>query len=203
MTNDEFRRWGHTLIDWIADYHRDVEHYPVMSQVKPGEIRAQLPAAPPVHGEPFEAILRDVEQIILPGITHWQSPNFFAFFPSNNSGPVDPRRPALRRPGRAGHALGHQPGVHRTGNPRARLARRSDGPAAGLQVDVDRRRRDPGQRLVGHALCHPCRPRACHRRPRQHGRRRRLAGRLHLDASTFVGRKGHPHRRAWAATTSG
>ena len=87
MTTDEFRHWGHRLIDWLADYSEHVEQYPVMAQVKPGEIRAQLPAAPPIEGEPFDAILRDVEQIILPGITHWQSPNFFGFFPSNNSGP--------------------------------------------------------------------------------------------------------------------
>jgi len=87
VTTDEFRHWGHRLIDWLADYSEHVEQYPVMAQVKPGEIRAQLPAAPPIEGEPFDAILRDVEQIILPGITHWQSPNFFGFFPSNNSGP--------------------------------------------------------------------------------------------------------------------
>lgn len=87
MDNNEFRRAGHELIDWVADYLENVEKYPVKSQVKPGEIRAQLPAAPPVQGEPFDALLRDVEKIILPGITHWQSPNFFAYFPSNNSGP--------------------------------------------------------------------------------------------------------------------
>jgi len=87
MTNEEFRRWGHRLSDWVADYLENVEQYPVLSQVKPGEIRSQLPPAAPVHGEPFDAILRDVEKIILPGITHWQSPNFFAYFPSNNSGP--------------------------------------------------------------------------------------------------------------------
>ncbi len=87
MNRDEFRDWGHRLIDWVADYLENVEQYPVMSQVKPGEIRARLPAAPPLEGEPFAAIFRDFEEIILPGITHWQSPNFFAYFPSNNSGP--------------------------------------------------------------------------------------------------------------------
>jgi aromatic-L-amino-acid/L-tryptophan decarboxylase len=87
MHTDEFRHWGHRLIDWIADYLDHVERYPVLSQVKPGDIRGRLPAAPPAQGEPFEAILRDVEEIILPGITHWQSPNFFAYFPANVSGP--------------------------------------------------------------------------------------------------------------------
>jgi aromatic-L-amino-acid/L-tryptophan decarboxylase len=87
VNTEEFRRWGHRLIDWIADYRDHVEQYPVMAQVKPGDIRRQLPPAPPTQGEPFDAILSDVDQIILPGITHWQSPNFFAFFPSNNSEP--------------------------------------------------------------------------------------------------------------------
>jgi aromatic-L-amino-acid/L-tryptophan decarboxylase len=87
MTPDEFRRYGRQVIDWIADYIEHVEQYPVLSQVKPGEVRAKLPASPPVQGEPFEAILRDIDEIVLPGITHWQSPNFFAYFPSNNSFP--------------------------------------------------------------------------------------------------------------------
>ena len=87
MTPEEFRRWGHAAVDWIADYQRRVATLPVLSQVKPGELRAQLPAEAPVHGEPFDAILADVDRLIMPGITHWQSPNFFAFFPCNNSGP--------------------------------------------------------------------------------------------------------------------
>jgi len=87
MTPDEFRRYGHTVVDWIADYHSRIESFPVLSQVKPGQIRASLPAAPPAQGEPFEALLKDVEHLILPGVTHWQSPNFFAYFPCNASGP--------------------------------------------------------------------------------------------------------------------
>jgi aromatic-L-amino-acid decarboxylase len=87
MTPDEFRRYGHLVVDWIADYQSRVESFPVLSQVKPGEIRASLPPSPPERGEPFESLLQDVEKLILPGITHWQSPNFYAYFPSNSSGP--------------------------------------------------------------------------------------------------------------------
>ncbi len=87
MTPEEFRRHGHAVVDWIADYRVRIESFPVLSQAKPGEIRASLPAAAPAQGEPFETLLKDVEKLILPGITHWQSPNFFAYFPSNSSGP--------------------------------------------------------------------------------------------------------------------
>jgi len=88
MTPDEFRRHGHAVVDWIADYYARIESYPVLSRAEPGQIRASLPANPPAKGEPFAAILDDVEKLILPGITHWQSPNFFAFFPANSSGPA-------------------------------------------------------------------------------------------------------------------
>lgn len=88
MTPDEFRHYGRAVVDWIADYYEEIESFPVMSQVEPGEIRAALPAEPPVEGEAFETILRDVDEIIMPGITHWQSPNFFAFFPANASAPA-------------------------------------------------------------------------------------------------------------------
>lgn len=88
MAPDEFRRWGYALIDWIADYYKRVESLPVLSRVQPGEIRAKLPPHPPRQGEPFSQIMADLENIILPGITHWQSPNFFAYFPANSSGPA-------------------------------------------------------------------------------------------------------------------
>jgi len=87
MPPEEFRRWGHAVVDWIADYQKRIESLPVMAQVQPGQIRASLPAQPPEKGEPFDAILADVNKLLLPGITHWQSPNFFAYFPANNSGP--------------------------------------------------------------------------------------------------------------------
>src|SRR5262245_29291507 len=87
MTSEEFRRQGRAVIDWIADYYEKIESYPVLSQVEPGHVRASLPEEPPSTGESFEAILSDVDKLILPGITHWQSPNFFAYFPSNTSGP--------------------------------------------------------------------------------------------------------------------
>jgi len=88
MTPDEFRRHGHAVIDWIADYYSRIESFPVLSQVKPGQLRVSLPPSAPQDGESFDTILADVEKLILPGITHWQSPNFFAYFPCNASGPA-------------------------------------------------------------------------------------------------------------------
>jgi aromatic-L-amino-acid/L-tryptophan decarboxylase len=87
MTSKEFRKHGKELIDWIADYYDYVESFPVKSQVSPGSIRASLPASPPQTGESFEHWLQDVDNFVMPGITHWQSPDFFAFFPCNASGP--------------------------------------------------------------------------------------------------------------------
>lgn len=88
MTPDEFRRHGHAVIDWIADYQSRIESFPVLSKVKPGNTRASLPQAAPEQGEAFDLFLKDLENVILPGITHWQSPNFFAYFPCNASGPA-------------------------------------------------------------------------------------------------------------------
>ena len=88
MGPEEFRKHGHAVVDWIANYYSKLESFPVLSQVEPGEIRRSLPKTAPLEGEEFDIILSDVEKLILPGITHWQSPNFFAFFPSNASGPA-------------------------------------------------------------------------------------------------------------------
>src|SRR5215471_2192888 len=83
MTPEEFRKIGHQIVDRIADYRAAVAQYPVMSRTAPGEIKAALPAEPPVGPESFDAILADVERIVVPGLSHWQNPNFFGFFPSN------------------------------------------------------------------------------------------------------------------------
>ena len=88
MSNDDFRRRGKEMIDWIADYWERVESLPVRSQVNPGDVREQLPAAIPQKPEGFDEIFKDLDSTIVPGLTHWQSPNFFAYFPANTSGPA-------------------------------------------------------------------------------------------------------------------
>ncbi|HEX2775648.1 MAG TPA: pyridoxal-dependent decarboxylase, partial [Candidatus Acidoferrales bacterium] len=87
MTSQQFRDAGKQLIDWLADYYEQVEQYPVLAQVAPGEVRASLPAQPPQSGTDFRQIIQELNSKIMPGITHWQSPNFFAYFPANASGP--------------------------------------------------------------------------------------------------------------------
>ena len=83
MTPADFRRHGHALIDWIADYRTTLAGRPVMSRAQPGEIKALLPAAPPEQAEPLDAVLADLDRVVMPGITHWNHPSFFAYFPSN------------------------------------------------------------------------------------------------------------------------
>jgi len=85
MTPAEFKKHAHDLVEWMAGYMEDMEKYPVRSMVKPGEIFAKLPDSPPSAPEPFESFMKDFEEIIMPGITHWQNPGFYAYFPSNNS----------------------------------------------------------------------------------------------------------------------
>ncbi|MEN7549261.1 aminotransferase class V-fold PLP-dependent enzyme [Rapidithrix thailandica] len=87
MTNEEFRNFGHNMVDWMADYFQQIESLPVKAQVEPGEIYQQLPELPPEEAESFSQIFRDFQTKILKGITHWQHPNFFAYFPANNSYP--------------------------------------------------------------------------------------------------------------------
>src|SRR3954469_499883 len=85
MTPEEFRRLGHQVVDWIADYRATVGERPVMARSKPGEVKAALPASPPSAPESFDTVLRDLDDIIMPGISHWQHPSFFGYFPANSS----------------------------------------------------------------------------------------------------------------------
>ena len=87
MNPDEFRKHAHELVEWMAGYMENVENYPVKSLVSPGEIFNKIPDIPPVKSEPFSALMKEFEEIIMPGITHWQNPNFFAYFPANTSPP--------------------------------------------------------------------------------------------------------------------
>jgi aromatic-L-amino-acid/L-tryptophan decarboxylase len=87
MTNKDFRKSAHAFVDWMADYMEHVEEYPVKSQVKPGDIKSQIPISPPIAGEPMDEIFNDFKKIIMPGISHWQHPSFHAYFPGNSSKP--------------------------------------------------------------------------------------------------------------------
>jgi aromatic-L-amino-acid/L-tryptophan decarboxylase len=87
MNPDDFRRHGHALVDWIADYLDHSDKYPVLARVKPGEIAAALPDYAPEQGEPFEAIMQDFERVLVPGLTHWNHPGFFAYFAITGSAP--------------------------------------------------------------------------------------------------------------------
>ena len=87
MDREDFRRFGHELIDWIADYLEHVEELPVLAQIEPGDLKAQLPSAPPVTGEPMEQIIADLDRLIVPALTHWNHPSFFAYFATSTSTP--------------------------------------------------------------------------------------------------------------------
>ena len=85
MTPDEFRKHAHELVEWMTGYMENVENWPVRSSVKPGEIFNKIPEKPPLFSESFDSLMRDFNELIMPGITHWQNPSFFAYFPANTS----------------------------------------------------------------------------------------------------------------------
>ncbi len=87
MPPEQFRAAAHKAADWVADYLADMERYPVLAQTEPGAIRRRLPSRPPQQGERMETILADFESTIVPGITHWNHPGFFAYFAITGSGP--------------------------------------------------------------------------------------------------------------------
>src|SRR5687768_9655141 len=87
MKATEFRRFGHELIDWISDYFERIEEFPVLSQIEPGDLKAQLPTAAPAEGESMTAIIADLDRLIVPALTHWSHPSFFAYFATSTSAP--------------------------------------------------------------------------------------------------------------------
>jgi len=87
MKAEDFRRFGHELIDWIAEYFENIDQRPVLPAMEPGDLKAQLPSAPPPHGEPMDQIIADVDRLIAPALTHWSHPSFFAYFATSTSGP--------------------------------------------------------------------------------------------------------------------
>src|SRR5881394_1260003 len=87
MPADEFRQYGHELIDWIANYFEHIEDLPVLAQIEPGDLKAQLPSCPPEQGESMQTILADLDRLIVPALTHWSHPSFFAYFATSTSAP--------------------------------------------------------------------------------------------------------------------
>ena len=87
MSKEEFRRFGHQLIDWIADYFDRIDDLPVLAAIEPGDLKAQLPSTPPLQGEPMEQIISDIDRLIVPALTHWSHPSFFAYFATSTSAP--------------------------------------------------------------------------------------------------------------------
>jgi len=87
MNAEEFRRIGHELIDWIADYFEKIDDLPVLAAVEPGDLKAKLPSTPPAQGEPMADIVADLDRLIVPALTHWSHPSFFAYFATSTSAP--------------------------------------------------------------------------------------------------------------------
>lgn len=87
MNKEDFRRFGHEFVDWIADYFEKIEDLPVLAAIEPGDLKAKLPTAPPQHGESMDQVLADLDRLIVPALTHWSHPSFFAYFATSTSAP--------------------------------------------------------------------------------------------------------------------
>ena len=146
MDLTQFRQSGHDFIDWIAEYLETIEKRSVRSSVKPGEVASHLPLAPPEAGESIHSIFNDFNELILPGITHWQHPGWFAYFPANNSPESVLAELLTAGLGVQGMSLADLAGRDRAGGKGPRVAAADDRPARGLL------RRHPGHGLDGHPV---------------------------------------------------
>ena len=113
MDNEEFRQYGHQVVDWIADYLKDIRQYPVFPDMHPGDLLDRLPPRAPDFGEPMDAILEDFQRSIVPALTHWNHPRFFAYFRNLRVGAGHPGRNAGGRAERQRDAVEELPGPHR------------------------------------------------------------------------------------------
>ena len=138
MTPEQFREYGHQVIDWIADYHERVESLPVLSQAEPGDLRAALPAHPPEQGERFDAGARRPRRADPARHHALAAPVVLRLLPGQRERPVHSRRPARVRTRRAGHALVDLAGGHRARDPRPGLAARDARPARAASARTGR-----------------------------------------------------------------
>ena len=203
MTPEQFRQHGHEVVDWIADYWTRVGSLPVRSQVSPGEVRAALPQAPPETGQPFSEVLADLDRVVVPGLTHWQHPGFFGYFPANTSGPSVLGDLVSAGLGVQGMSWVTSPACTELEQHVMDWFAGLLGPARELPVHLDRRRRRPGLQLGGQ----PGRP-ARRAAPQQQGRAPSgTASSPTRRPSTSRPRRTRRWRRpcgspAWAATPS-
>ena len=189
MTPEDFRKRGHDMVDWIADYLANVTRYPVNSQVEPGAIRGALPDAAPEQPEPFEDVIRDLNEIIMPGITHWQSPNWFSYFPANSSGPSILGEMVAAGLGVQGMLWSTHPAATEWKR-RGGLDGRSARSPRSLEDHRTRRRGHPDERFGFRSRSPGHRPRAG-----AAASGIRPPGGVRLRPDPLVGGEGRPHRR--------
>ena len=185
---EEYRRSGHKVVDWIADYRRDVADLPVMASVEPGSVYDALPAQAPEDPEAIDAILADVDALVVPALSHWQSPNWFAYFPSNAAEASLLGDMLSTGLGVQGMLWSTSPRLHRGGDAHARLDGPGPGPARCLSLRRGRSRwrSAPGHRVQCRARVHDRRAGAGHRWPHGNDRPRPVqftARGLHLATS--------------------
>ena len=192
MTPDELRRWGHEVVDWVADYLAGIEQHPVVPDVAPGDVRSWLPPDPPERPEPFADVLADLDRVVVPGTTHWQHPGFHAYFPANTSGPA-----ILADIVSSG--LGTQGMLWQTGPACTEVETHVLDWVVDLLGLPDRfRSTGAGGGVIQDSASSAtlCALLAARERAVRRGRRPRPAGRLRLDPGPLVAGEGRPRRRA-------